>query len=65
MDPMMWVQVGLVAWGALLGAAQLIVRVTPSKQDDRWVGTVAKWSQKLRNILQFQAPSAKTKDLRL
>ena len=59
---MEWVGVGLVAWSALLGAAQVIVRVTPSKKDDRWVSRVAGWSENVRNILTLQRPGARSKD---
>ncbi len=59
---MEWIPVAIVAWSALLGAAQMIVRVTPGEKDDRFVSKVAGWTEKARNILSLQRPGARSKD---
>ena len=52
----------LVAWSAAVALAQTIVRLTPTDKDDSIVGTIALFTEKVRNLLTFSAPSSPSKD---
>ncbi len=49
-------------WMALLGVAQVVVRLTPTTKDDSILAAVGAFTEKLRNLLSAQKPSAKSAD---
>ncbi len=50
------------AWVGLLGFLQIVVRITPNQDDDRWVAKLGGWTQTVRDLLSFKSPSAPTRD---
>ena len=52
----------LLVWSSLVAAAQTIVRLTPTDKDDSIVGTIALFTEKVRNLLTFSKPSSPSKD---
>lgn len=52
----------MTGWLALLGAAQVIVRLTPTEKDDRIISMLGNWTEKVRNLLSLGAPNAVTRD---
>ncbi len=49
-------------WMALLGIAQVVVRLTPSKKDDSILAGIGAVTEKLRNLLSIQKPQSKSQD---
>ena len=52
----------LAIWAAVVGVAQLIVRLTPTQKDDNVLGVIGAYTEKLRNLLTLQKPGASTRD---
>ena len=52
----------LAVWAAVVGVAQLIVRLTPNQKDDTLVAKIGAWTQRIRNLLTLQKPNAPTRD---
>ena len=50
------------AWAGLLGAAQAVVRLTPSEADNRFVAKIGTAAEQVRNLLTIQKPNAASKD---
>ena len=50
------------AWAGLLGAAQAVVRLTPSEADNRFVSKVGTAAEQLRNLASLQRPNATSRD---
>ena len=53
----------LMAWLALIGFMQIVVRITPTNRDDMILGKIAGLSQGLRNLLTGAKPLG-SKDLK-
>ncbi len=49
-------------WMSLLGIAQVVVRLTPTKKDDSILATIGSVTEKIRNLLSIQTPKAKSQD---
>ena len=50
------------AWAGLLGAAQAVVRLTPTEADNRFVAKVGTAAEQARNVLTLQRPNASSRD---